>query len=165
MDATVTASPPIPPANWEKSVQKRIRQVIHMKEEYAQLDIATEKLEAFVICLALGTLREMRDGNISYEAGIWTLGRPIFNRIPEIERLLSKKTLKVIHSADEVDVLATLAGVEEANKMLDKMIDTLQKTLKSLDDPCWYAKWRIKNQTRKRTEQSGPSGRSTAAKP
>jgi len=112
-----------------------------MTDEYAQLDVATGNLEAFVICLALGTLREMRDGNVPYEVGIWTLGRPIFSRNSEIEKLLSPETLRVLQAADEVDALAKLAGTDKANEWLDEMIDTLQRGLKSLPDPCWYARW------------------------
>ena len=83
----------------------------------------------------------MREGTVPYSVGIWTLGRPIFSRNPEIEGLLSEEILDVIQAADEVDLLAGLGGVDEANEWLDRMIETLQRRLKSLAEPCWYAKW------------------------
>ena len=110
-------------------------------ETYALLEVDKNNLEAFVICLALGTLREMRDGNIPYETGIWTLGRPIFCRVPEIESLLSDDVLKVLQHADEIDAMEKLAGKDRTLQWLDEMIATLQSRLKALEAPYWYARW------------------------
>ncbi len=48
------------------------------KDKALTLLVDQESIEAFVICLALGTLQAMLDDVLQEEAGIWTLGRPGF---------------------------------------------------------------------------------------
>ena len=109
--------------------------------EFSQLEIANEHLDSFVICLALGTLREMRDGNMPYEIGIWTLGRPVFSCNSEVNRFLSKETIEVIQEVGEIDSIASTGDKEKANETLDDLIIILQTKLKSLGNSYWYARW------------------------
>lgn len=112
-----------------------------MHEEYANLKIKTDSLEAFVCCLVLGTLRAMRDKQVSLESGIWTLARPVFSRDPAIEKVLPKELSNILQSADEIEILSDVSGRDEANRLLDKWISYAEARLQELDENMWYAKW------------------------
>jgi hypothetical protein len=82
-----------------------------MDDEVYHLEIAKADREAFALCLALGTLTAMRAGIWPLEAGIWTLGRPIFwESLTEMDDTI----LAVFQSADELNVLAEIAGYPAA---------------------------------------------------
>ncbi len=108
-----------------------------MYEETISLNVAKDGLESFVICLALGTLRSIRDGTLSPDVGIWTLGRPIFWSQLGEAKLVSKEVLSVLQSADELSTL----DAELNREFVDGLISKLERRLERVAEPNWYAKW------------------------
>ncbi len=109
-----------------------------MDDEMYQLEVAKADREAFVLCLALGTLEAMRRGDWPLVAGIWTLGRPVFwEALVEVD----EKVVEVFQSADELSALAELVGYPAAEKELDRMIAVIRARLSSLPEKSWYARW------------------------
>ena len=103
-----------------------------------QLEVGRSNREAFVLCLALGTLEAVRRGDWPFEAGIWTLGHPIFwETLVEVD----KNVVVVFQSADELSALAELAGYPAAEKELDRIIAVVRKRLTALPEKSWYARW------------------------
>jgi len=95
--------------------------------------------EAFVLCLTLGTLEAMRGGLWPLEAGIWTLGRPIFwEPLADVDHV----AVKVLQSADELSAIAELCGQPAAEAELDRMIAVVRSRLVALPEKSWYAYWR-----------------------
>lgn len=94
--------------------------------------------EAFVLCLTLGTLEAMRRGEWPLEAGIWTLGRPVFwESLAEVD----EQVVEVLQSADELSALAEVVGHPAAEEALDHMIAVIRARLSSLPEKSWYARW------------------------
>jgi len=72
------------------------------------------------------------------EAGIWTLGRPIFwQSLAEVDDAV----VEVLQSADELDALANLVGHSAAEAALDRMIAVIRARLSALPEKSWYARW------------------------
>ena len=109
-----------------------------MDDETFCLKVAQADREAFALCLALGTLEAMRQGGWPLEAGIWTLGRPVFWE-PLVE--VDDTTLEVFQSADELSALAKLCGYPVAEAALDRMIAVVRTRLSALPKKSWYARW------------------------
>ena len=72
------------------------------------------------------------------DAGIWTLGRPIF-REPLERAGLPEELAAVLREADELDVLAKLAGRAAADARLDAMIATVRLHLGTTATRQWRA--------------------------
>jgi len=115
------------------------KDIVH--DEELTLKISREGFESFVICLTLGTLRAIREGTLKPEAGIWTIGRPVFWRRLEKEDLLSPRVLQVLQTADEIDALYELAGSGKGIQMIDELIEILEDELKTQAQPLWRATW------------------------
>lgn len=111
-------------------------------EESVVLEINKPDCEAFSLCLALGTLEAMRSGVWPMEAGIWTLGRPVFWR-PLKAMGIPKSVLRVFRAADEIDAMELLGGRDAAEKWISEFIDILKTRLAELPDRSWYARWQI----------------------
>ena len=109
-----------------------------MDDDMYQLEVGKSDREAFVLCLALGTLEAMRRGYWPLTAGIWTLGRRIFwEALVDID----DEVLAVFQSADEMSALAKLAGYPAAEAELDHMIAVIRARLSVLPEKSWYARW------------------------
>ncbi len=109
----------------------------YVNEQEISLDVAKDGLESFVICLALGTLRSIRENALDPDCGIWTLGRPVFWEPLQEANLISKEVLSVLQSADELSIAGSLN-----TSLLDELIARLERRLSDIAEPCWYAKWR-----------------------
>jgi hypothetical protein len=109
-----------------------------MADEKHNLEIARADREAFVLCLALGTLEAMRGGAWPLEAGIWTLGRTAFWQ-PLVES--DSGVVEVFQAADELSALAKLAGRPVAEEALDRMIAAVRSRLSALPEKSWKARW------------------------
>ncbi|MEN9360940.1 MAG: hypothetical protein RL095_2475 [Verrucomicrobiota bacterium] len=98
--------------------------------------------EAFSLCLALGVIHAVRSGKLPAEAGIWTLGRPVFSRAVE-SMVLPEAVKDVFRSADEWDLTEKCAGRESLEMDLDAAIRILEDRLSLVTDPKapWWAKW------------------------
>src|SRR4051812_6831401 len=111
-----------------------------MSEETVNLEITSASRDALVLCLALGTLEAMRSGVWPLEAGIWTLGRPLFWE-PLKRAGLSEEVLDIFQTADELDALEELAGWPAAEAVLDRMLEIIRRHLEALPDKSWHAGW------------------------
>ena len=109
-----------------------------MADETHNLEVAQADREAFVLCLALGTLEAMRSGAWPLEAGIWSLGRPAFWQ-PLVAS--GSEAVKVLQEADELSALQKLAGRPAAEAALDRMISAVRSRLSALPEKSWYARW------------------------
>lgn len=105
-----------------------------------QCEVDAADLEAFVACLALGTLEAMRSGLWPSSAGTWTLARPIFRQTLESAGL-PKSLLDVIQSADELSALEALCGRPALEAELDKMIEAVRGSLAKTASTMWRATW------------------------
>jgi hypothetical protein len=56
--------------------------------------LIVREAEAFSLCLALGVIHSIRNGKLPAEAGIWTLGRPIFSEAIESMDLPGSRKLR-----------------------------------------------------------------------
>jgi hypothetical protein len=103
-------------------------------------EVEAPDLEAFVACLALGTLDAIRLGTWSLEAGTWTLARPAF--LQNLKNAgLRTELLDVLERADELGALEALSGHSAAELELDKMIQAVRLCLKGTASNLWCAKW------------------------
>jgi hypothetical protein len=111
-----------------------------MPAEITHLEVAVADREALTLCLALGTLEAMRLGLWPLDAGIWTLGRPVFWE--PLERAgVPAEVLAVLQSSDELNALSLSAGRSKAEAVLDQMINTVRSRLAALPEKSWYARW------------------------
>ena len=109
-----------------------------MADDNYHLEVAQADREAFVLCLTLGTLEAMRVGAWPLEAGIWTLGRPVFwQSLAEVDDTV----VEVLQSADELNAMADLVGASAAETALDHMIAVVRSRLSALPEKSWYARW------------------------
>jgi hypothetical protein len=111
-----------------------------MDDETHSLEVAAADREAFVLCLALGTLEAMRSGAWPLEAGTWTLNRPGFWQ-PVASSGVAAEVVAELEAADELDTLARLCGRPAADAMLDRMIAAVRSRLSALEERSWYARW------------------------
>jgi hypothetical protein len=105
-----------------------------------RFEVGKNDLEAFSLCLILGTLDAMRSGAWPTEAGIWTLGRPIF-REPLAAAGIAKEVMEELEAADELHAIEGLCGRPAAEEALDRMIAVVRSRLAALPDRNWYAFW------------------------
>ena len=103
-------------------------------------EVEAPDLEAFVACLALGTLEAMKSAAWSSDAGTWTLARPVFWRTLESAGLPAD-LLAVLQSADELAALEALGGHAAMEAELDKMIDAIRGRLRGTSSHMWRAEW------------------------
>lgn len=111
-----------------------------MVDDPHRLEIAETDREAFVLCLALGTLEAMRGGVWPMEAGIWSLGRPAFWQ-PLVQAGCASEVVAVLQAADELPALVALGGPLAAEVKLDRMIAIVRSRLSSLPEKSWHARW------------------------
>jgi len=105
--------------------------------------------EAFSLCLALGVIHAVRNGKLPTNAGIWTLGLPVFSS--EIQSLDLPENLKAIFSgADEWSMIQKRLGQEYLNEVLDESIELIESHLSRLQDASapWWAKWEGKSEVK-----------------
>jgi len=105
-----------------------------------KLTIAEADQEAFVLSLALGTLKAIRVGVWPTDAGIWTLSRPCF-REPLETIGLPQEVLNIFEGADELSAIEKLLGRKAVDQQIDKWIEILCSRLALLSDKSWYANW------------------------
>lgn len=111
-----------------------------MASEFENLRVDSETFEPFVLCLALGTLRAIKEGVWPPKAGIWTIGRPNF--IGEVERMkLSDDTIDILVLFDELSALEEFAGDEELNAQIENIEAALTERLRAFSDVYWHAEW------------------------
>jgi hypothetical protein len=105
------------------------------------LEIGTEsnQAEAFVLCLALGTLRAIKDGLLDPNSGTWTLGRPVFWKTLELGGVVSENVLHVLKSADEFGTIRTLSGEGSFQEALSHSLAVIEHRLQELGGESWYA--------------------------
>ncbi len=111
-----------------------------MASNFHTLRISTEDREAFVLCLALGTLAAMRSKAWHPDAGIWTIGRPAFQSILR-DAKLPADVLAVFQIADELTAIQDLSGTNVYLQRLDESIATLVERLREHPNRFWNASW------------------------
>jgi len=117
---------------------------IFMTENYEQLLVNSETFEPFILCLALGTLEAMKSQVWSSEAGVWTIGRPVF--LEKLEEMkVSNETIDVLVQFDELNALEKLVERDAFNKELIKIEQIIKKRLEDFSKDFWYAKWAKEN--------------------
>jgi hypothetical protein len=108
-----------------------------MTEKKYHFEVSKADLDAFLGTLVLGTLEAMRAGLWPLDAGIWTLGKPVF-REPLERAGLGKELAAVLREADELSALAELAGRAAADARLDEMIATVRLRLTATAAQLWH---------------------------
>ncbi|MBL8818558.1 MAG: hypothetical protein JNL58_21195 [Planctomyces sp.] len=111
-----------------------------MSNDNHNLEVSKEGLEAFVLCLALGTLEAIRSRAWNPDAGVWTIGRPRFKSLLEKSNF-PENVMAVIEQVDELSAIQKFDGVDAYSKCLDQSIAVLTERLKELSDQYWYAGW------------------------
>jgi hypothetical protein len=105
-------------------------------EKPACFEVPAADLDAFLTTLLLGTLEAMRSGSWPLEAGIWTLGRPIF-REPLERAGVHEELAAILREIDELSALEALRGRNAADARLDTMIATVRHHLASTAVNLW----------------------------
>jgi len=111
-----------------------------MHDETHLLEVAAADREAFVLCLALGTLEAVRGGSWPLEAGTWALSRPVFLQ-PLASGGVAPEVVAELGAADELEALARLSGRPAADARLDRIIAAVGSRLSDLKERSWYARW------------------------
>lgn len=92
-----------------------------MNDPVFRFEVSSVHLDGFLGALVLGTLEAMRAGLWPLDAGIWSLGRPVF-RAPLERAEISEPIATALREAGELSALATLAGQGAADARLDGLI-------------------------------------------
>jgi hypothetical protein len=101
------------------------------------IELEARDVAPFALCAALGTLEVIRVGIWGRDAGIWTVGRPIF-----LEGLSSLDLSDEVREAlTQVDEIAALPE-EAANAALDRMVIALRNELRRYQQLYWRASLR-----------------------
>jgi hypothetical protein len=111
-----------------------------LDEETVDLLVAKGQLDAFVICLAIGTLQAIRSKTIPAEAGIWTLGPPRFWKPLAEHALISQGVLEVLQTCDELSAVEILRP-DQFEDVVTELLNKLTTELKKVDDPVWQVEW------------------------
>jgi hypothetical protein len=139
----VKARTPIPVTSGRKPAlgsSNASRQKNSIEADTYLLEVAAADREAFVLCLALGTLEAIRAGNWPLEAGVWTLGRPAFLH-PLSSGALEPAVLAELQAVDELQAMAGLVGHVAVEEKLNFIIAVVRSRLSVLKDRSWYARW------------------------
>lgn len=110
--------------------------IIDVQNMRKQLVLKTNTINAefYISSIAIGVLEGMKAGNINFEEGIWSLGRPVFWECFLGDEIISKMLLKCIQSFDEIDCAFGLSGKDNAVQMIDELLIVLYECQKqSLD--------------------------------
>lgn len=105
------------------------------------IQLEQNELPAFLACLGLGTLVAIQKGQLSAEAGVWTMGAP---RVwePFVDgAVVPQEVLEVFQQSDELATLQKLAP-DSYEEELEKLIDQLANTLKRDSEPVWRLRWK-----------------------
>lgn len=111
-----------------------------MTEKYERLEISSQTVEPFVLCLALGTIEAIKSEVWNFKAGTWTIRRPNF-----FEKLKSFGIPQTI--IDKLDMFDELSAIQQtANKddfitAIESIESIIKIRLKDFSDDFWYAKW------------------------
>ena len=111
-----------------------------MSANYETLLVDAERLEPFVLCLALGTLEAMKSHVWPSEAGVWTIGRPGFLSRLESSSV-SPETLDLLVQFDELNALEKLVEREAFVREVAKVEQKLKKRLEEFAGHYWKADW------------------------
>jgi hypothetical protein len=118
----------------------RTNAALQTMDTMLRLNVASSDAEAFILCLAFGTLNAMRSGVWPLGAGVWTLARPAFvETLPRAS--ISDELLDILRRADELSALAELGGRAAADDEMDRMLNTVRARLSSLPEKSWSATW------------------------
>ena len=111
-----------------------------MTSDFHTLRVSTEDREAFVLCLALGTLEAIRSKAWHPDAGIWTIGRPAFQTFLRNAKLPAD-VMAVFQIADELSAIQNLSGSNVYLRRLEESIATLVERLRERPNQFWNASW------------------------
>ncbi|MDX1928599.1 MAG: hypothetical protein SFV81_18860 [Pirellulaceae bacterium] len=125
-----------------------------MPTDNHNLQVSKEGLEAFALCLVLGTLEAIRSKAWSPDAAAWTIGRPRFKCLLESSDF-PEDVMAVIEQADELSAIRDLSGMDAYSQCLDQSITVLTERLKELSGHYWYAGWT--NQVHSENESQSPA--------
>lgn len=118
-----------------------------LKEKPTKLEIHEEGFDSFLICLALGTLYAIRDGALSPDAGIWSLGMPRVWEPFENSSMISREVIDVLQTCDELSAIQELAP-EEFENAVTELIDRLLAELRESEANVWQVRWLFGDQSR-----------------
>jgi hypothetical protein len=104
--------------------------------------VGKDQLDAFVICLAIGTLQAIKSKTIPASAGIWTLDPPRFWKPLAEHALVSQDVLEVLQTCDELSAIQELIP-NQFEATIIELLDKLTAELKGIDDPVWRIEWVI----------------------
>ncbi len=135
---------------------RRPSSIEYMTTDNHNLQVSKEGLEAFALCLALGTLEAIRSKAWPPDAGIWTLGRPRFKSLLEKSNF-PEDVMAVIEQADELSAIQELSGMDAYSKCLNQSITVLTERLKEVSGHYWHAGWT--NQLHTENEHPKPDSR------
>lgn len=103
-------------------------------------EVDAADLDAFVACIALGTLEAMKSCSWPLQSGIWTLARPAFWQNLE-NAGLHNDILDVLQRADELSAIESLTGRPAAEAELERMIAVVRTCLAAKASNAWRATW------------------------
>lgn len=87
------------------------------------LKTADENVEFYISSLAIGILLGIKEGTLSTDVGIWSLGRPAFQNMIQASQV-SERLKCALGLFDELDAVKSLGGNLEATiqRLLDDLI-------------------------------------------
>jgi hypothetical protein len=90
--------------------------------------IDSNELNVFIATIGLGILEAMKNGQLSYSFGIWSLARPAFWQKLENINTLSPELLEIVKEFDELDALNKF-NVNSCNNRINEMIKELKEII------------------------------------
>jgi hypothetical protein len=108
-----------------------------------ELQIQEENIDFYIASLALGILVGVRDGAISADVGMWSLGRPVFREAIESSPV-SISLKSVINEFDELDAAQSLGLdiVSIAHRLISELLDCQRHAFKKDESLLIEAKYR-----------------------
>ncbi len=105
----------------------------------ARFAVEQKDLTAFVACLAIGTLHQIRRDHIPPQTGIWSLAVPAFVG-PLEEAGLPEELTAVLRACDELSALQRYLP-DEFFRFTDELIERLEAVLRAVKDPIYRLHW------------------------
>lgn len=104
------------------------------------LNVQDNTLTAFVGCLVIGTLHEIRRGVLDPDVGIWSLAVPRFVDPLEQYGRLPPALITVLRTCDELSLIRDLAP-EKYLAVIDELIAQVEALLAGLVDQNFVLNW------------------------
>lgn len=105
------------------------------------MQIEITEPSAFVACLALGTLRAIRVGALTPDAGIWSLGQPWVYAREYLAGHVHDELLDVLSACDELPLIGDMLGRDYRDEVIDGFIERVTAVIAQEPERFFGMRW------------------------